>query len=51
MSGGTAAKALIGETVKLSGGATVTYDTGLQQLNFSSGSAGANNIKLWREVE
>jgi hypothetical protein len=51
MNGGTAAKALIGYTVKLSGGAIVTYDSNLSTLNFASGSSDASNIKLWKEVE
>ncbi len=51
MSGGTAAKALIGNQVNLSGGASVTYDSTLSSLSFASGQSGSYDIQLWKEVE
>ncbi|HEV2601588.1 MAG TPA: polymer-forming cytoskeletal protein, partial [Candidatus Babeliales bacterium] len=51
MSGGTGAEALTAKEIDVSGGATITYNSGLANLNFSSGPSGGWNITSWKEVQ
>ena len=50
-SGGTASRVAVAKRITLSGGTTITYDTGLQNPNFSGGTTGAWSINSWRETE
>ena len=49
-SGGTAAKAAVAYKMIMGGGTTITYDSGLASMNFSSGPSGAWNVDSWKEV-
>lgn len=49
-SGGTAAKSAVGKRMVMTGGATITYDTGLTDVNFVSGPAGSWGVDSWKEV-
>ena len=51
MSGGTAAEALTANQISVTSGATVTYNTGLANLSFSTGPSGGYNISSWKEVQ
>jgi hypothetical protein len=51
MAGGTSVKSITANEVNISGGGTVTYDSGLANMNFSSGPSGAWNITSWKEVQ
>lgn len=51
MNGGTSAKAMMAYKIIISGGGQVNYETGLADLNFSSGPTGGFNILSWKEVE
>ncbi len=51
VSGGAAAKAAAAYHLTVTGGASVTYDPDMSQLNFSSGADGGPAIKSWKEVE
>ncbi|HEY1037483.1 MAG TPA: hypothetical protein VGE62_02775 [Candidatus Paceibacterota bacterium] len=48
--GGSSAKAVVANEVYMSGGTTVTYDSGLADIDFTSGPSGAWNVDSWREV-
>lgn len=48
--GGAAAKEATGYAVDLQGGANVTYDSGLANLNFTSGPSGSWVVNSWQEV-
>lgn len=49
-SGSGKAKAVIAYKIELSGGTSVTYDSGLADIDFSSGPSGAWNVDSWREI-
>ncbi len=50
-SGGTSARAMTAYKVMISGGGSVTYDSGLADISLSSGPSGGFNIESWKEVE
>jgi hypothetical protein len=50
-SGSATAKQATGYRVKLSGSTSVTYESGLANLLFSSGPSGSWNVNSWRESE
>jgi hypothetical protein len=49
--GGTSAKGMTGKTIRISGGGTVSYESGLMNQNFTSGPSGGWEITSWKEVE
>ncbi len=49
-SGGAGAKSVVGKQMVMEGGATLTYESGLADLTFSSGPSGAWNVDSWQEV-
>jgi hypothetical protein len=49
--GGAQARQATGHKIIMSGGTTVTYESGLQNPNFTSGPSGSWKIKSWKEVE
>lgn len=49
--GGAQAKQATADTIVMSGGATITYESGLQNPNFTSGPSGSWAIVSWKEVE
>lgn len=49
-SGSARAKQATGRSIMLSGSTTVTYETGLADMNFSSGPSGSWNIETWEEL-
>lgn len=49
--GGTSARAMMAYKVVISGGGSVTYDSGLADISLSSGPSGGFNIESWQEVE
>lgn len=49
-SGGAAAKQATGEKIIMDGGTTVNYETGLADMNFSSGPSGSWSITSWDEI-
>lgn len=49
ISGGAELKAAVGNTISISGGSTVQYDSGLASPSFSSGPSGAYQITSWTE--
>ncbi len=49
-SGSASAKQATGRSISLNGSTTVTYETGLADLNFSSGPSGSWNIETWEEL-
>lgn len=51
MSGGTSAKAMVSNRIEVSGGGQVQYESGLANLNFSSGPSGGWDITSWKEVQ
>jgi hypothetical protein len=51
LSGGTAARSLVANKIILDGGATVVYESGVANMNFTSGPSGGWNIVSWREIE
>lgn len=48
---GSAATEATASRIELAGGATVTYNSGLVNANFSSGPSGSFNVTTWREVQ
>lgn len=50
-SGSGSAKSATGYAVSLSGATTVTYETGLANMNFTSGPGGSWDIASWKETE
>lgn len=48
--GGTTANSAVGKKVIMTGGATITYKSGLASLNFTSGPSGAWTVSDWQEV-
>lgn len=51
VSGGARLKEATGYKLKVEGGSTITYESGLTDNNFSSGPSGTWNIDSWKEVE
>ncbi|MEI8123566.1 MAG: choice-of-anchor R domain-containing protein [bacterium] len=51
INGGSGARAVTADSIYISGGGTVTYETGLANLSFSSGPSGGFNIESWRQLE
>lgn len=51
LSNNARAKEVTGYGISMSNGATITYESGLADLHFSSGPAGGWSIDSWREVE
>jgi len=51
LNGGSAARAITGKRVEMSGGGEVNYDAGLVSLFFTSGPGGTWSIDEWKEVE
>lgn len=49
-SGGASAKQATAEKIIMSGGTTVNYETGLADMNFSSGPSGSWSITSWSEI-
>lgn len=49
-SGSARAKQATGRSITLSGSTTVTYESGLANMNFSSGPSGSWNIETWKEL-
>ncbi len=49
--GGARARQATGHTITMSGGTIVDYDTGLANMNFTSGPSGSWAIESWKEVE
>jgi hypothetical protein len=45
------AKSAIGKTITLSNNATITYESGLADVNFVNGPSGSYGIQSWRETE
>ena len=43
-------KEVTGYMLRLESNATVTYETGLANVNFTSGPGGAFQIKSWQEI-
>ncbi|MEK9166310.1 MAG: hypothetical protein AAB846_01085, partial [Patescibacteria group bacterium] len=43
-------KEAVGQKLRLENEATVTYETGLQNVNFSSGPSGGWEINGWEEI-
>lgn len=50
-SGSASAKQATGYKMVLSGATTVNYESGLANMNFSSGPSGSWNVKSWRETQ
>ncbi len=48
--GSAGAKAAVGYLMNMSGSATLTYESGLADINFSSGPSGAWNVDSWQEI-
>ncbi|GEM_PF-397988 len=51
MDGGTNVDAMAANEIDLSGGATLNYNSGLVNVNFSSGPTGGWNVSSWQEVQ
>jgi len=51
VSNNAGAKSLTAYSIDLSNNATITYDSGLANSNFSSGPSGSYNIASWKESE
>ena len=50
INGGSGARSVSGDSIYISGGGTVTYETGLANMEFTSGPTGGWNISGWGEV-
>ncbi len=50
-SGAANAKEVTAKKVSVTGGSTITHETGLANMNFTSGPSGSWNIQSWKEVE
>lgn len=48
--GGSACKAINGDSVYISGGGNVTYETGIADMSFKSGPSGGYEITSWKET-
>ncbi len=50
MSGGTHVNAMAADYISITGGSVINYDSGLANINFSSGPTGGWNVSGWGEV-
>ncbi len=50
ISGGASAKEITANALSITGNSTVTYETGLSSLNFTSGPSGSWKVSSWQEV-
>ena len=50
-SGSASAKEATGYKLKLEGSTTVTYESGIADVNFTSGPSGSWGIDSWKEAE
>ena len=50
INGGSGARSVMGHSISLSGGATITYEAGLENPSFSSGPSGGWIISGWKEL-
>lgn len=48
--GSAGAKAAVGYLMNMSGSVTLTYESGLADINFSSGPSGTWNVDSWQEI-
>ncbi|MFA7286529.1 MAG: choice-of-anchor R domain-containing protein [Patescibacteria group bacterium] len=51
ISNGSAANSLVGYAISIKNNATITYDSGLLDMNFTNGPTGGWTINSWKEVE
>lgn len=51
VSNNAGAKSITAYSISLSNNATITYDSGLANANFSSGPSGSWNVSSWKETE
>ena len=51
INGGTGVKSVVAYKINLSGGAQITYEDGLADINFSSGPSGSWSVDSYKEVE
>lgn len=51
LSGGASLKEATGYKIVLDGGSTLTYETGLANMNFSTGPSGSWSLDSWKETE
>lgn len=51
LSGGASAKQLTAYKIIMSGGTTITYESGLADINFQSGPSGGWSLRSWQETE
>ncbi|MCX6755745.1 MAG: hypothetical protein NTX85_00145 [Candidatus Nomurabacteria bacterium] len=51
VNGGASLKEANGYRITISGGSTVTYESGLSDMNFSSGPSGSWSVSSWKEVQ
>jgi hypothetical protein len=51
LSGGVEARGTTAKRITATGGTEITYETGLANVNFSSGPGGAWNVVSWKEVQ
>ncbi|MES2213965.1 MAG: hypothetical protein V4465_01035, partial [Patescibacteria group bacterium] len=51
LSGGAAINAVVGNSISITGGSTVTYNSGLASPSFQSGPSGGWDINSWKEVQ
>lgn len=49
LSGGAALKAVVGNSITVTGGSSITYDSGLASPSFQSGPSGAYVLQSWLE--
>ena len=51
INGGSGARSITGDSIYISGGGTVTYESGLANISFASGPSGGWKISGWEELE
>jgi fibronectin-binding autotransporter adhesin len=51
LNGGASLKEANGYRITIGGGSTVTYESGLSDMNFSSGPSGSWSVSSWKEVQ
>jgi len=49
--GGSDTRSVMGDSIYISGGGKIIYESGLASLSFSSGPSGSFNIISWKELE
>jgi hypothetical protein len=50
LNGGSGVREATAHMITVSGGATITYDSGLVNMNFNSGPSGGYNLLNWLEI-